>query len=59
VAALGTVSASGSVVGKLLKERRQTLAIAESSAGGLIDANMWTFARRAAELLGSCLRKAA
>ncbi len=53
------VNASGSVVGKLLKERKQTLAIAESSAGGLIDANMWPFARRAVELLESCLRKAA
>ena len=38
MAALGTVSASGSVLGNLLKERRQTLAIAESSPGGLIDA---------------------
>ena len=59
MAALGMVNASGSVVGKLLKERKQTLAIAESSAGGLIDANMWPFARRAVELLESCLRKAA
>jgi len=32
------VNASGSVVGKLLKERKQTLATAESSAGGLISA---------------------
>jgi nicotinamide-nucleotide amidase len=71
----GMMNASGSVVGNLLKERGQTLAIAESSAGGLINAalvavpgasawylggcivNMWTFARRAIELLESCLRK--
>lgn len=33
-----SLSAFGSVVGSLLKERRQTLAIAESSAGGLINA---------------------
>ena len=46
-------------IAALLKDRRETIAVAESSAGGLIDANMWTFARRAAELLGSCLRKAA
>ena len=31
-----SLTALGSVVGSLLKERRQTLAIAESSAGGLI-----------------------
>ena len=33
-----SLTALGSVVGNLLKERRQTLAIAESSAGGLINA---------------------
>jgi nicotinamide-nucleotide amidase len=33
-----SLAALGGSVGKLLKERRQTLAIAESSAGGLINA---------------------
>jgi len=33
-----SLTALGSVAGDLLKERRQTLAIAESSAGGLINA---------------------
>ncbi len=33
-----SLSALGSAVGHLLKERRQTLAVAESSAGGLINA---------------------
>ena len=33
-----SLTALGSVVGTLLKERKQTLAIAESSAGGLINA---------------------
>jgi nicotinamide-nucleotide amidase len=33
-----SLTALGSVVGDLLKERKQTLAIAESSAGGLINA---------------------
>ena len=33
-----SLTALGSVVGNLLKERKQTLAIAESSAGGLINA---------------------
>jgi nicotinamide-nucleotide amidase len=97
-----SLSALGNVVGTLLKERRQTLAVAESSAGGVInaalvavpgasayylgggvidapghaciavsgpveaaitvetgssdrEANMWAFARRAIELLESCL----
>jgi PncC family amidohydrolase len=55
VAALGTVSASGSVVGKLLKERRQTLAIAESSAGGLIDAALVAVPGASAWYLGGCI----
>src|SRR5436190_3166973 len=33
-----SLSALGSAVGQLLKERRQTLAVAESAAGGLINA---------------------
>src|SRR5205814_2580076 len=33
-----SLSALGSAVGHLLKERRQTLAVAESAAGGLINA---------------------
>jgi PncC family amidohydrolase len=49
------VSASGSVVGKLLKERRQTLAIAESSAGGLIDAALVAVPGASAWYLGGCI----
>ena len=55
MAALGTVSASGSVVGNLLKERRQTLAIAESSAGGLIDATLVAVPGASAWYLGGCI----
>ncbi len=37
-ASLESLAALGSAVGNLLKERKQTLAAAESSAGGLINA---------------------
>ena len=51
----------GAAVGALLMQRRQTLAVAESSAGGLINAarqaNLWLFATRAIDLLGTCMRK--
>ena len=35
---MDSLTALGSAVGTLLKERKQTLAVAESSAGGLINA---------------------
>src|SRR5216684_5762331 len=50
-----SLNASGSVVGKLLKERRQTLAIAESSAGGLIDATLVAVPGASAWYLGGCI----
>ncbi len=55
MAALGKVNASGSVVGKLLKERKQTLAIAESSAGGLISAALVAVPGASAWYLGGCI----
>ena len=36
--AMQSLISPGSIVGKLLKERRETLAVSESSAGGLINA---------------------
>ena len=49
------VNASGSVVGSLLKERKQTLAIAESSAGGLINAALVAVPGASAWYLGGCI----
>lgn len=46
---------SGSVVGNLLKERGQTLAIAESSAGGLINAALVAVPGASAWYLGGCI----
>ena len=48
-------NASGSVVGNLLKERKQTLAIAESSAGGLINAALVAVPGASAWYLGGCI----
>src|SRR3989475_9464185 len=47
-----SLSALGSVVGALLKERRQTLAVAESSAGGLINAALVAVPGASAYYLG-------
>src|SRR5258708_14182842 len=47
-----SLSALGSVVGTLLKERRQTLAVAESSAGGLINAALVAVPGASAYYLG-------
>jgi PncC family amidohydrolase len=47
-----SLSTLGSVVGTLLKERRQTLAIAESSAGGLINAALVAVPGASAYYLG-------
>jgi|SRR5882672_3243114 len=49
------MNASGSVVGKLLKERGQTLAVAESSAGGLINAALVAVPGASAWYLGGCI----
>ena len=47
--------ALGSVVGALLKERNQTLAIAESSAGGLINAALVAVPGASAYYLGGAI----
>ena len=47
--------AIGASVGQLLKERKQTLAIAESSAGGLINAALVAVPGASAYYLGGCL----
>ncbi|HXM81558.1 MAG TPA: CinA family protein [Burkholderiales bacterium] len=49
---LQSLTTLGSVVGTLLKERRQTLAIAESSAGGLINAALVAVPGASAYYLG-------
>jgi nicotinamide-nucleotide amidase len=45
----------GGAVGGLLKERKQTLAIAESSAGGLINAALVAVPGASAYYLGGCI----
>src|SRR3989441_138171 len=47
-----SLSTLGSAVGHLLKERRQTLAVAESSAGGLINAALVAVPGASAYYLG-------
>jgi PncC family amidohydrolase len=49
------VNTFGSVAGNLLKERKQTLAIAESSAGGLINAAFVAVPGASAYYLGGCI----
>jgi nicotinamide-nucleotide amidase len=49
------VNPSGSVLGKLLQERKQTLAIAESSAGGLINAALVAVPGASVWYLGGCV----
>jgi PncC family amidohydrolase len=46
---------NGSAAGKLLEERKQTLAIAESSAGGLINAALVAVPGASAWYLGGCI----
>src|SRR5258705_7709908 len=46
---------SGSIVGKLLVERRQTLAVSESSAGGLINAALVAVPGASAYYLGGAI----
>jgi len=49
------LAALGSAVGNLLKERQQTLAVAESSAGGLINAALVAVPGASAYYLGGCV----
>ena len=50
-----SLTALGSVVGTLLKERKQTLGIAESSAGGLINAALVAVPGASAYYLGGAI----
>jgi nicotinamide mononucleotide (NMN) deamidase PncC len=50
-----SLAALGGVVGNLLKERKQTLAVAESSAGGLINAALVAVPGASAYYLGGCV----
>jgi nicotinamide-nucleotide amidase len=47
-----SLTSAGSIVGKLLKERRETLAVSESSAGGLINAALVAVPGASAYYLG-------
>jgi nicotinamide-nucleotide amidase len=51
----GMENVSGSIVGNFLRERKQTLAVAESSAGGLIDAALVAVPGASAWYLGGCI----
>jgi len=50
-----SLTSLGSAVGALLTERRQTLAVAESSAGGLINATLVSVPGASAYYLGGCV----
>jgi nicotinamide-nucleotide amidase len=50
-----SLTSLGSAVGALLTERRQTLAVAESSAGGLINAALVAVPGASAYYLGGCV----
>jgi PncC family amidohydrolase len=50
-----SLSALGNVIADLLKERKQTLAVAESSAGGLINAALVAAPGASAYFLGGCV----
>jgi PncC family amidohydrolase len=50
-----SLAALGSTVGNLLQERKQTLAVAESSAGGLINAALVAVPGASAYYLGGCV----
>ena len=49
------LTALGAAVGELLKQRGQTLAVAESSAGGLINAALVAVPGASAYYLGGCI----
>jgi nicotinamide-nucleotide amidase len=50
-----SLSSLGSAVGALLKERKQTVAVAESSAGGLINASLVAVPGASAYYLGGAI----
>ena len=50
-----TLAALGAAVAELLKARKQTLAVAESSAGGLINAALVAVPGASAYYLGGCI----
>ncbi|HLB16893.1 MAG TPA: CinA family protein [Burkholderiales bacterium] len=50
-----SLAALGIAVGNLLRERKQTLAVAESSAGGLINAALVAVPGASAYYLGGCV----
>ncbi|KPK05454.1 MAG: damage-inducible protein [Betaproteobacteria bacterium SG8_39] len=50
-----SLTSLGSAVGALLTERRQTLAVAESSAGGLINATLVSVPGASSYYLGGCV----
>jgi len=50
-----SLTSLGSAVGALLTERRQTLAVAESSAGGLINATLVSVPGASNYYLGGCI----
>src|SRR5437016_11659976 len=50
-----SLTALGAAVGELLKQRKETLAIAESSAGGLINAALVAVPGASAYYLGGCI----
>ena len=52
---MDTLIALGGAAGNLLKQRRQTLAVAESSAGGLINAALVSVPGASAYYLGGCI----
>jgi len=50
-----SLTSLGTAAGALLKARRQTLAVAESSAGGLINASLVSVPGASAYYLGGCI----
>ena len=50
-----SLTALGAAVGELLKQRKQSLAIAESSAGGIINAALVAVPGASAYYLGGCI----
>jgi nicotinamide-nucleotide amidase len=52
---LNTLTSLGEAVGQLLKERKETLAVAESSAGGLINAALVAVPGASSYYLGGCI----
>ena len=52
---MDALTALGSTAGNLLKQRRETLAVAESSAGGLINAALVAVPGASAYYLGGCI----